>query len=607
VGNFVAIIPCPGATAEAEGLFRRAIHGIQARKQQVPNSTIFNGWSCAVSFPRWNGSGSSIVSDPRTGSWLTVVGTCFHPSGDSSPESLLRHYLSTDVDRLCRDLEGFFVVIVGDGRTREITVITDVIGSCHLYVRQLGSAAALSTSSLVLACLGDVSPDPMGCQEFLGTGVIYEDRTIYREVKKLPPATIVKFSRGTKIDQQQYWAMSRLSPESLTGKKATDTLWQALLSAATRINKQFDNVACDLTGGYDSRVIAAAFVSTGKKFVTVVSGPPESADVLVSRGLAAMLGMEHLHYAPPEGPITTEDLKTSLRLTDGEYDLVEYANIARIHRDLSQRFQISINGSFGEVARGYWWELLIPRIGACRRLDSRKLASRRYAASSCITLFEPQLRLDLVEHIASVIDRTIVGLYALPNTFQMDAAYLGMRMQRWQGRIASSTNQIWPCLSPFMFRSVLETTLQAGFATRERSLLVRRMLAKYQPEIADYPLEHGYPALPVTSKTLWRFWPLVPCYGRKIIQRLNLQLGTEREVRPTCSPRLQLWKTDEIRSLLIPASMKTAVILEPSAVAAFLNASREPGFLLDGLWNRLLSLEMALTASLTPRSAPTFE
>src|SRR5208282_757314 len=106
----------------------------------------------------------------------------------------------------------------------------------------------------------------------------------------------------------------------------------------TKITKQFESVACDLTGGYDSRAVTAAFLQGQKKVATVVSGPADSADVVISRDLAAMLGLVHIHYAPATNPITTKDLETALQLTDGEYDLLEYVNVARIHHDLSQRF-----------------------------------------------------------------------------------------------------------------------------------------------------------------------------------------------------------------------------------------------------------------------------
>ncbi len=84
-------------------------------------------------------------------------------------------------------------------------MITDIIGSCHCFMRSFKNAIALSGSSLLLAGLMDFNLDPVGFQEFLYTGVIYEDRTIYREVRKLGPASIFKFSEGVLKSRQRYW------------------------------------------------------------------------------------------------------------------------------------------------------------------------------------------------------------------------------------------------------------------------------------------------------------------------------------------------------------------------------------------------------------------
>ena len=587
-------LPCDGAATEAGGLFRRANRAFRPDRRADPDFTIANQWSLAASYRRLNGSGAPIALDRETGSWLLAAGTFFHRSGDNRPEYLLERYLSFGAQGLARDLDGFFVILAGDAVSREVTVITDIIGSLHCYYRQFSAGVALSTSSLALAHMDAVSLDPVGCQEFLGTGVIYEDRTFYNEVKKVPPATIKTFAGGRRAGQHHYWNIADIAPESLASDRAPEALWENLTSVVNRINQQFDSIACDLTGGYDSRAIFAGFLAGHKKFAAVVSGPTDSGDVVVSRGLAQMFGLEHIHNPPDAAPITSEDLEATLQLTDGECDLLEYMRVARIHRSLSRRFQISINGSFGEVARGYWWELLFPHVGARSRLDSHKVAARRYALSSCGNLFLPTLRLNLVEHIQGVVDRTITGLEARPNTFQMDTAYLRMRMQRWQGRIASSTNRIWPCLSPFMFRPVLETMLQARFAVRERSLLVRLMLAKYQPRLAAFPLEHGNPALPATWRTIPKFWPLVPYYAGKVRQRLERHVLQRRSVEVP-SPRLNLWQMDEVKTLLQPSTMKSMAVLDPTAVTAFLDSSRKPGFSQDSEWRRLLTLECALS------------
>ncbi len=554
----------------------------------------------AASFARENRSGTPIVSDPKTGSWLLVTGTWFHVEGfgTGAESRLLDRYLEVGAARLGEELEGFFVIVIGDGRTRETVVLTDIVGSCHCFSRSWEHGVALSGSSLLLAALGNFNLDTVGCQEFLCTGIIYEDRTFYRDVHKLGPASVFRFAEGIRKTEQRYWNIFDLVPESLDKGEAVTALWESLLRAAEKVASIFARPVCDLTGGYDSRALMAAFLAGGVRFSTVVTGPAENPDVVVSRGLAQLAGLPHLHLAPQEA-VLFEQVKTALPFTDGEYDLVEYARILRVHRTLSERFDISINGSFGELARGYWWELLFSRTGACRKLDAQKVARLRYGAGRFnASLFPSQTRLDLVLHFAGVIERTNHGLSQLPNTLQMDHAYLTMRMQRWQGRIASSTNRLWPCLSPFLFRSVLETMLQTRARFRQRSLLIRRMLAAFQPRLAEFPLEHGYPALPVTWRTLHRFWPVPRYYAKRMLAKMGRAAGRNLS-SPTSRAghlpaRLQLWRDDSVRELLHPATMRLGCMLDLTALRDFLVRSQEGNFPFSEQWTRLLSLEYTL-------------
>ena len=592
MGHLIVINPS-SYFAAAESFFQRALQAMRNTASRMANTTLQNEWSLAASTPRHSEPASTIASDPNTGSWLAVVGTCFNRSGQGDPEYLLSQYLTEGLEKFVQSIEGFFTIAIGDGFSKEILLITDVIGSCHFYVRSLPGCIALSSSSHVLASLGPVTLDPVACQEFLGMGIIYEERTIHNEVRKLPAATVIRFRNGAEVSRLTYWDPTSLRPGSIADDEAVDGTWKTLVSAASRIGQRYERVVCDLTGGYDSRAMVAGFLGADIRPVTVVSGNESSADVVVSRGLAERLGLTHLHMSRPEA-LSFEELQDSVRLTDGECDAVEYASTAEIHRELSERFQISLNGSFGEVARAYWWELLFPHTGSCRPLDSHMLAARRYAWNSSEDLFQPQFRINLIEHMAGVVDRTVEGLSDFPNTFQMDIAYLRMRMQSWQGRIASSTDKIWPCISPFMFRSVLETMLQAGVAVRRRSLLVRRMLAKYQPAMADYPLEHGYPARPATLATLPRFWPIVGYYRGRVAKKLKSRWTRSEMPSPGESTRLGLWQLEEVRELLDPRSMRSLSVLEPSAVATFLKASQQPNFAREAEWNRLLTLELSL-------------
>lgn len=594
MGSFLAIVTPRSWYGQAQQLFQQGLAHGASLKHQAASDTTTSPWSSAAIFARQNGLTTAIATDAASGSWLLAVGTWFHAGGAALGEEskLLQRYLQAGPVTLAGELEGFFTLVVGDGRSREVVVITDVVGSCHAFVRQLPHALALSASSLLLASFGDCALDPTACQEFVSTGIIYGDRTIYRQVRKLSPATVFWFSEGSLKKQERYWSASRLQPESLEGSAAVEQLWTCLTAAARKITRVFPRPVCDLTGGYDSRATLAAFLANGAVPGVTVSGATSSPDVIVSERLARMLELPHTRFAEDETrPFAT--IKLALWFTDGEYDLVDYARILAVHQALSRKFDISINGSFGELARGYWWELLVPHTGRPGPLDAAKLARMRYALPSAgPSLFRTEIRLDLVSHFVGIIEQTNAGLFSTPNTFQMDHAYLGMRMQHWQGRIASSTSQLWPCLSPFMFRSVLEVMLQARNTLRRRSLMVREMLARFQPQLAAFPLEHGYPAQPASWRNLHHFSPLLRYYGAKVLHRAGVKRTSHSPAGG--SERLRLWQEQAVRELLEPAYMRSASLFDRKSLENFLSQSRLLRFNSDLEWQRLLSLEYAL-------------
>ena len=610
MGNFLALVPRVPA-ADTASLLRKGIDAARRLKGDVVASTLQGPNGCAAAFARRNGTASAIATDPASGSWLLAAGTWFHKDGYGSGAEarLLARYLATDALTLAREMDGFFCLVIGDVRAGEALVITDIVGSYHAFTRETDDAIAVSGSSLLLAGMGDVRLDEVGCHEFLHTGIVYEDRTCYAEVRKLGPASILRFRNGAPQPAQRYWHAGELSPESLDEENAVSALWQGLTRAARRVGGCFPHVVCDLTGGYDSRAMVAGFAGAGVAFSATVSGPGDSADVRVSRQLAKRLGVAHRHTPPGEPPGMAEVCE-ALTLTDGEYDAVEYARVARVHRGLMQQFDISVNGSFGELARGYWWELLMPRVGERRALDAGLLARRRFAAGVRDEALKPRAsRVDLAAHFRDVVTRTNAGLEDAPNTLQMDHAYLRMRMQRWQGRIASSTNQLWPCLSLFMFREILETVMQTRSRLRMRSLLVRRLLARFSSSLANFPLEHGYPAAPLTWRNWYRFWPVIPHYAGRAVDKAARIAGLPVLGARSSSAvpmRLVLLRDPKVRETLKPARMRLSALIEEPVLARFLARAERTDFAYGDQWARVLTLECALRALEDPGSLSDF-
>jgi len=597
VGNFLVVLSPDAAQSKSEELFKAGLSHAQRIKSQAPKHTIDAAYARAASFARRNGSGGNLVTDAATGCWLMTAGSWFHPDGYGSGDEpwLLQRILDTTVARVAPGLEGFFALVFCDARSREVFVVTDLMGSRHCFIRVMDDCVALSTSSLLLAALDDVTPDPLGCEEFLRTGAIYEDRTLFREVKKLAPATICRFAGGALADAIRYWRMADLDPDAFDGEEAAHSLGERLIRVAEQIVGVYRRPVCDLTGGYDSRLVVAAFLSAGLEFETTVAGDDADPDVIISKGLSKLIGAPIRRFEPDEG-ISPERLKEALRLTDGECDLIQYARVQDLHNGLSADFDVSVNGSYGEIARGYWWNLLFPKMGRREQIDCRKLAAKRYAADPCSPdLFPPGAGLNIVEHLAMIIGRLNRSLDGWPNTAQVDHAYLMLRMQRWQGRIASATDQIWPCLSPFMFRSALETALQTTVRTRKHSRLVRSLMTMLHPQLAAYPLEHGYPAAPLTLKYLPQFAPAAWRYAKKAWSKANERwLNRPADLTRAKPDRLRLLDDEEIRETLNPANMRLNRLIDPLRLQDFLESSQQYRFAFDQQWRRVLAAEMTL-------------
>lgn len=596
MGNLLVVTHDAAHDEAAARWFDAGLRTARDAHGQQPRQVVTSDGVRIATFSRRNGSGGQVVIDADSGDWLCAIGTWFHESGygPGRERRLLGRAREVGVDALASELEGLFVVVIGRRETGAIRVITDPIGSCHAFVRVDDHVLALSGSASLLASLAPTGLDVVAAQEYVQTGIVYEERTFYSAVRRLEPAAVYDVHDGRLGSPHSHWPLAANVGRELSADEAIARWIDAMTDVAKRIGETFKRPVCDLTGGYDSRALAATLRTGGLSFETTVSGPPDSDDVRVSSGLAARCGFEH-HHVEATPPSTLADLESAARVCDGEVDVVDYAHVLNIHEELRSRFDISLNGSFGELARGYWWELLFPGLSDTTPLDAERIARHRYAAGAIdLDLFPAEQRIDPIAHFAGVIRRTNADLPEAPRTFQLDHCYLRMRMRCWQGRFASATNRIWPCLAPFMFRPVLEVLLQAEPRARLRGLIVRRLLERIQPMMASYPLADGYPAMPARLSNAHRFVPLGWLYAKKLLKRAVPHAMRRKSADHVQAIRDALWSDAALRAVLAPDQMRIAEHLDRDALRRFVEQSRGAGFRGGAQWSRLLSLELAL-------------
>lgn len=281
---------------ERTALFRRGLSLFQCLAHLRPMATAATAWEEVAVFPFLKKATPGIVEDGESG-WICGAGCWFFNgiAGEEALRAMAWHGSRNNgpLNTWLKEIDGIFTIALAEPNFRRLRLITDRTGSLHAYTARSGLCALISTSSLVLAALIRPAWDLVACREFLATGTVFESRTLFNGIEKLPPATVIDFANGSPVSRHRYWdlagAMYGRAPESGNVHQLASALEDAVLT----IGCNFARPLLDLTGGLDSRAILGAVRHSGQQFHTVVNGDPDHPDVIASQNIATRLRLFH--------------------------------------------------------------------------------------------------------------------------------------------------------------------------------------------------------------------------------------------------------------------------------------------------------------------------
>jgi hypothetical protein len=517
--------------------------------------------------------------------------------------------------------DGVFALALIDETNDELIVASDANGSFHIYYRELPGGIAISNSSALLAGLPpQASLDPMGLQELCSNSVANEDRTIWSSVRKLRSGQILKTNLGNpRIELIGHRPLlSALDAiRDYTAQPATD-LFDSISAVLLMLEREggrgreFCGVpwAADLTGGNDSRALMAAIVANHIHIASTVSGPPSDPDVQIGERLAKRLGIVHFTRAPP-GPVTPAQFFDVLKLTDGEFDAVEYSTVAAVHRQhIRDGLQFSVNGTYGELARGHAFRLGLPGMLFPDRMASTLKArepltldhpsidrwNQLCSLKNPANLFSAEAQASCSNYFTGIFGRMMAYAGHLPQHAQLDLIHTDLRIERWLGRLQSCTNQLWPAITPWGFQAPLTRIMTTSPTDRRSGLLTRQFTFQYSPILGKEPLYTGNPAMPFSLRYAHKFLPVVPYFADRAWQRVasKFHFG-EAEQAPSARIRQPLLCADpEIKRWLTEPLLASSGLFDNDALLRLLSPDQPQSSRMHQLWCRLLTVEAVL-------------
>ncbi|MEO8099694.1 MAG: asparagine synthase (glutamine-hydrolyzing) [Acidobacteriota bacterium] len=225
---------------------------------------------------------------------LEQLGYRFKSQSDT--EVILHGYDAWGADKLVARLRGMFAIAIWDQRARKLFLIRDRLGVKPLVYSLRGSQIAFASTVRALEAAGFAADiDPQAVAEFFEFGFITDKRAIYKNLHKVPPATIVEFSQGN-VQQRQYWQETVARPSgAISFEEAVEETERIFLDAVKMRLEADVPVGALLSGGVDSSLVCWAIAKLGgniKAFTVGTPGDPwdETPDAIAT---AKKLGIQH--------------------------------------------------------------------------------------------------------------------------------------------------------------------------------------------------------------------------------------------------------------------------------------------------------------------------
>jgi hypothetical protein len=266
-------------------------------------------------------------------------------------------------------------------------------------------------------------------------------------------------------------------------------------------------VSLGLSGGLDSRVLLALLSKSGIPFRTHVYGLPDAPDVRVSTSISRKqgFGFGHRHYEPILPPV--EELADAAcrhaSATMATRPASDVLNLG-MFSDIGESGSVLVDGGFGEIGRRqYLKRLWYLARWALYRNDIRTITKHLTAPKPAI--FAPEIAVMMKEGLGETVEREWMRVRnaGLDMPATLDLFALRHRVPNFGAPIQSVMDQMLPNIMPLIHPEVLDASFAMPARQKAGSRLFRNTIARYAPELQDFPLAKGETVVPY-HQGFWR-------------------------------------------------------------------------------------------------------
>ena len=417
-------------------------------------------------------------------------------------------------------LDGQGCVASFDTATGTAVVATDRFAGAPLYTARRPGLLYVSTSAMALARHLRAPANPAGVAAFLASGNQFGEVTHWEGIERMLPGTLLEV-HGERVVEREYWRPQRIEEVERLGfaqavdrviEVATETYRQRLSSIEPWI---------DLTGGYDSRLMALLLEHAGVRFRANTRASAPGPDVDRAGEIAALTGWPwETVWVPDDWPRRLPDLVDhALAAADGRLEVLQLSRVAEAHRRIAQVSPYLLSGGGGEHLQFTPWKTEFARPFARRPsigLWVDTVGVKSQGPGVLAHGVRDQVRAATVDRLT----RWTLPYESEPKTRRLDAVYAYKSMGHFSAYRAADDQDIVAQL-PFYFEPVFSTAFSLRARHRSNFRLMRAVIHRLNPQVAALETTRGGPATPMRPSTIHRYLPLYGQLARRGYNKLT--------------------------------------------------------------------------------------
>ncbi|MFI0424455.1 asparagine synthase-related protein [Spongiactinospora sp. 9N601] len=283
-----------------------------------------------------------------------AVGISGHLTADEDSAKLAK---SDSLGEAAASMGGCFAAFkIAQGEIQAVTVSTR---ACPVFYAETSELHIVGNRALhvhLVATGGSIRWDETALQSMIRQGYFLSDETPYLGVQALGPSSSIVIRGARRAITATPLPQAQPVPSSSRAKRAAIAkLGHALIDAVTPLRSAPEPVNLALTGGRDSRLMAALLHAAKIPFRATTNGLDDHPDVMIARQIAAKLRIQHTVIPPAQTAAkdaiviphpqrrTYDVLKTCEGMTSAYESIVEY---------LPYSARPTMSGQSGEILRG---------------------------------------------------------------------------------------------------------------------------------------------------------------------------------------------------------------------------------------------------------------